>query len=333
VTLTGKQKAAMLLISLDAMTAAELLKGIDAKVVQELAVELAYLDAAGYRSSKESLRFARQFYNSLQTGEEFHFERFLNDMLKSTVGDNRARQIQTQVQDSLQKRDPFIPIRSADSYTLASVLEDEHPQAVAVVLSELEARKSSEVLGLLGEDIQFRTVSRMTSCESVTAEARTRIAEMLCKRLEAATPVRRSGALRTRPEKSLRKIALILRNLGKELRNGLLGVIHEKDNEAGETIANLMIVWEDIPQVADRALQQALRGIEAQRLALALVRADEAIAEKIRSNIPERTSAMVDEEASLMSAPKKEYIEGARENIVKVLREMNKKGELTFVEE
>ena len=52
-TLTGKQKAAMLLMSLDVATAAELLKGLDAKVVQELAVELAYLDTTGCRSSKQ----------------------------------------------------------------------------------------------------------------------------------------------------------------------------------------------------------------------------------------------------------------------------------------
>jgi flagellar motor switch protein FliG len=61
--LTGKQKAAMLLMSLDAATAAELLKGIDPQMVQELAVELAYLDTAGYHSGKQSLELARQFYN------------------------------------------------------------------------------------------------------------------------------------------------------------------------------------------------------------------------------------------------------------------------------
>lgn len=64
--LTGRQKAAMLLMSLDATTAAELLKGVDAEVVQELALEVAYLDAAGYRSSKQSDEITRQFCSSLR---------------------------------------------------------------------------------------------------------------------------------------------------------------------------------------------------------------------------------------------------------------------------
>jgi flagellar motor switch protein FliG len=332
--LTGKQKAAMLLMSLDPMTAAELLKGVDAEVVQELAVELAYLDAAGYRNSKQSAEIVRQFCSSLQPQKGFHLKSFLNEMLKSTVGNEKAEQIQTQIKNLLQKRDPFITIRSANTHLIASILDNEHPQAVAVVLSELSPKKSSEVLGFLGEGVRLSAVSRMTSSEAVTAEAKARIAEMVNKRFEAISAAEgEGGAAQGRPEQSLRKLAVILRNLGKELRDGLLGEIQKKNGDIGEKVTNLMILWEDITQVADRSLQEALRGIDSQKLALALTKADDAINQKIRSNISERAAASVDEETSLMSSAKKEDVEGAREEIVKVLREMNEKGELIFVEE
>jgi flagellar motor switch protein FliG len=330
--LTGRQKAAMLLMSLDAATAAELVKGLDAEVVQELAVELARLDAAGFRSSKQSAEIVQQFCDSLQTKETFHLNNFLNEMLRTTVGDEKAGQIQIQIQDLLHKRDPFIPIRSIDTQTIASVLEGEHPQAAAVVLSELPAKKSSEVIGLLGEGIRVSAVSRMTSCETVTVEAKVRIAETVCRHLEVVTTSGAGEALAVRPEESPRKVAVILRNLGKEVRDGLLGAIQGKDDRISEMVANLMIVWEDIPQVADRSLQEALRGVDAKRLALAFHKADEVITEKIRSNISEQAVAAVDEETSLMSAPKKEDVEGAREKIVRVLRQMNEKAELAFIE-
>ena len=331
--LTGRQKAAMLLMSLDAATAAELLKGLDAEVVRELAVEVAYLDAAGYRSSKQSAEIARQFCSCLRARESFHLNSFLKQMLKSTVGDEQANQVQTQIRDLLHQRDPFMSIRSADPQTIAFILESEHPQAAAVVLSELPAKRSSEVLGFLGEGVRLSTISRMTSCETVTAEAKVRIAEMICRRLEAAVTGEVGAALPVRPDQSLRKVAVILRNLGKELRDGLLGAIRQKDGKAGEMVAKLMILWTDIPQVTDRSLQEGLRGVDASKLALALHKADEVIAKKIKSNISERAAAMVDEEASLMAAPKKEDIENAREEIVQVLRDMNEKGELAFVEE
>lgn len=330
--LTGKQKAALLLMNVDAVTASELLKGVDAEVIQELAVELTYLDAAGLRNTRQSAEIARQFCSSLQVDEGFHFKDFLDTMLKSTVGNKKAEQIQTQIENLLQKRDPFISIRSADSLTLASVLENEHPQAVAVVLSELPAKKSSEVLGFLDEGARFSAVSRMTGSDVVTAEAKVRIAETVSSRLENFTEVQ-SDTNRIHNGRSLRKVAVILRNLGKELRDGLLGVIQEKDGNAGENIANLMILWEDVPQISDRSLQKALRGIDPRKLALGLVRADKAITEKIRSNFSARAASAVDEETSLMSMPGRSDIEQARKEIVEVLRKINEKGELSFIEE
>ncbi len=354
--LTGKQKAAMLLMSLDAATAAELLRGVDAEVVQELAVELAALDAAGYRSSKQSLRLARQFFNSLQASEGFHLKGFLKEVLTSTVGQDKAVQIQSQIQDLLSSReagsrrkascglytrDPFISIRSVDSQTMASVLKNEHPQTAAVVLSELPAEKNSEVLGLLDGSIRFSIIGRMTGCEALTAEAKAQITKTVCRRLEAVisgSPGESRSyqglgeALPARPEQSLRKVAVVLRNLGKEIRDGLLGAIHGKDNQAGELVANLMIIWEDIPQIADRSLQEALRGIDARELALALVKANDGVVQKIKSNISARAAAALDEEISLVSVAEEKDVEEAREAIVQVLREMNEKGELAFIE-
>lgn len=331
--LTGKQKAAMLLMSLDAVTASELLKGVHPELVQELAVELAYLDAAGLRNSKQSVEVVSQFCNSLQPKKGFHLKGFLDTMLKSTVGNEKAKQIQTQIEDMLQKRDPFKSIRSANSQTLASVLEKEHPQAVAVVLSELPARKSSEILGLLGADIRLGAISGMASVVAVNIEAKRRIAEMVCKRLESLTADSGGGGAQASGEQPLRKVAVILRNLGKEIRDGLLAALQEKDKEAGEKVAELMVLWEDISQITDRSMQEALRGIDSQKLALALIKADEAINKKIRSNISERAGAAIDEETSLMSAPKKEDTAKAREDLAVILREMNKKGTLNFIEE
>jgi flagellar motor switch protein FliG len=330
--LSGKQKAAMLLISLDAPTAAKLLKGVNHEVVQELAVELAYLNASGLCNSKQINEVAGQFHNLLQAKQGFHLKGFLATLLQNTVGHEKAEQIQAQIESLLQKRDPFMSIRSADSKTLASVLANEHPQAAAVVLSELPPKKSSEVLSLLDEVVRLNAVSRITTSDAMTPEAKTRIAEMICKRLEAFMS-EKGTAPQAGGDQSLRKVAVILRNLSKELRDGLLGAIQEKDSEAGKKVVSLMVLWEDIPQVADRSLQEALRGIDSKKLALALVKASEAIIKKIRSNISERAAAAIDEETSLMSAPKKDDIEQSRNDIVKILGEMNEKGQLNFVEE
>ena len=332
--LTGKQKAALLLTSLDVATAAELLKGVDARMVQDLAVELSYLEAAGHRNAKQTAEVAQQFCKSLQGESGFQFKNFLSEVLKNTVGEDKAKQVQQEVQTLLEKRDPFMAIRSTDQQTLAAVLETEHPQAVAVVLSELPPKRSSEILGLLGEGLRVSAISRMTAIGSVTPEAKARIAQMVRRRIAASGTDETAGTtIQARPEQSLRKVAIIVRNLEKEIQDGVLAAIKDKDRDAGTKVTELMVIWEDIPQVGDRSLQAGLRGIDERELALALHEADEAMASKIKGNISERAAAMVDEETGLMSSPKKDDVNKAREKIVKALRELNSKGELTFAEE
>lgn len=331
--LTGKQKAALLLASLDAATAAELLKGIDASTVQDLAVELSYLDASGLRDTRQTTEVARQFCKSLQQESGFRFKSFLGDMLRNSVGEDQAKQIQQEIHNLLQKRDPFLSLRSADLPTLAQVLETEHPQAVAVVLSELPPKRGSELLGLLPEGVRVSAISRMTSSGGTTPEAKMRIAQLVQSRLEATGAGSQTGAaLQVRPEQSLRQVAVLMRNLDQEVRDGVLEAIRQKDQEAGNKILSLMIVWEDLPAISGRSLQQALRGIDERQLALALHEASEEIVRKIRSCISERAATMMSEEASLMAAPKKDDVRAAQDRILGVLRELNKKGELSFEE-
>ncbi len=331
--LTGKQKAAMLLMSLDAATAAELVKGLDDQVVRELTAELAHLEAADLASSSKSTKIVRQFHHSLKVTETFQLNGFLDEVLKNTVGQEKAGQIQARIQEVLCNRDPFISIRSVDPQTLALVLAYEHPQTTAVVLSELPAKKMIEVLNFLDGGTRVGVVGRMSSCKKMTAEAKALIAEAVCERLESLFAGRTDKPLPSWSEQSLRKVAVIVRDLGKEIRDGLLNAIHGKDRRAGEMVAELMIIWADIPHVTDRSLQEVLRGVDANKLALALHEADEAIIQKIRSNLSERAVGALDKQASLISAPGNEDIKDARGQIVRVLREMNEKSGLVFMKD
>ena len=332
-SLTGRQKAALLLTSLDAATAAEMLKGLDAGTVQDLAVELSYLDAAGFRDTRQTAEVARQFCQSLRQEPGFHFKDFLRDMLRNSVGEDQAKRIQEEIQDLLQKRDPFLSIRSTDLQTLAGVLETEHPQAVAVVLSELPPKKGSELLGLLGEGIRLSAISRMTSIGSIPPEAKARIAQMVQGRLEGVGSASQAGtAVAARPEQSWRQVAILVRNLDKEIRDDVLDAIQQKDQDAGDKITSLMIIWEDLLSVSSRSLQQGLRGIDERHLTLAMHEAPEELVRRVKASISERSAVMMEEEKSLLGTPKKEDVRLARQKILNALRELSRKGELSFEE-
>lgn len=331
--LTGKQKAAMLLMSLDSTAAAELLKDVDAEAVQELAVELAHLDATGFTNNRQDLGVAQQSCKSLPPSHGFRINGFLKEVLKSSVGEEKTEHIQTGIQELLYKNDPFKSICSAEPKALATILENEHPQTAAVVLSEIPAEKKTEVLSFLDWGIRVSIVNRMSDCGAMSAQAKSRITGVVCKRLEAVTTGKANGHLSAQSKPSIRKMSVILRNMGKEIRDSLLGAIRGKDKHTGEMVADLMIFWEDIPQISDRSLQKALRRIDIKKLALALLRADNHLIQKIKSNISETMAAVLNEQMLLMSAYGQDDIEQAKEDVVDILREMNEKSELTFMEE
>ena len=317
--LTGRQKAAMLLMSLDVATAAELLKGINPELVQELAVELAYLDATGYQSGKQSTQIARQFCNSLQTYQELNFKGYLEQMMKSTAGNEKTAQNHTRIKDIRQESDPFAPVRLLDSQTIASVLQKEHPRSAAVVLSELPPEKSSDVLDLLDQGIRFSAIRRMTTCKNMEAEAKAQIAETVCMRLKAFTTNEINEAEPSRLEQLVTRIILIAQNLGKNLRTALLGSTNTQDDMADEIVTGSIMIWEDIPQLADSFLQKVLRGINTKKLALALVEADDTLVQKITSNISARKAAVLDKQAEHLLTAAIEDVEEARKEIIQFL--------------
>ena len=327
--LMGKQKAAMLLMSLDAATAAELLKGLDAEEIQEIAMEIARIDASEQRDDKEQAKVAREFCSSLQQNQTYGFnmKTFFNEMLVNILGKEKVEQIQSQVKKTTEKKDLFMDIRLAGTDELVFALDGEHPQTIAVVLSELPPKKSQEVLSLLNEEARLKAVCKMTNPEPIGSGVKQRMASTITERLKSFE----GETLVEKPEQTLRKLAIVLSGLENDLRDQLLDEIGKYDEETGSKVRALMITWEDILSIADRSLQEALRSVDSGKLALALYGANEDIVQKIRSNISERAVAMLDEEISLMQEPLEKEVLDAREEVVKPLREANEEGTLRMI--
>jgi flagellar motor switch protein FliG len=324
--MTGIQKAAMLLMTLDAPTAIELLKGLDAEEIQEIALELARFQMTKEVTPDEQTQVAQEFCSSLQQKEiaKFSMKTFLNEMLASVVDQQAVEEIQSRVKKIAEELDPFGEVRLASSDELVLALKGEHPQTIAVILSELDPKKSQDVLARLGEETRLKAVCRMLNPELVGSGVKQRMAFTVRERLQGF----KGETLAERPEQTLRKLAVVLSGLETDLRDQMLEEIKKYDEETSKTVRNLMITWNDIPSIADRSMQEALRNIEATRLAVALYGADDAVIKKVRANISERAAATLDEEISLMQDPLEKEVLEAREEIVGPLRDANEQGTL-----
>jgi len=333
VNAAGARKAALLLRNLDPDTAGELLGAAPPESVKQIATELASLGAAGQADGGSDP--AAEFLGLLGGGGRRDLQSFVRDVVAGAVGREKSKEILGEVDRLVKGRDPFLPIRQADVALLAEALRGQHPQAAALVLMELEAEKSAALIPMLEESVRSEAVSRMILGQSVSPEARGRVAAMIRDRLQdlasrSETPAATAAA--GTPDARLRRVALLMRRLRRDLRDSLLEIIKRRNPDEARRVLDLMVTWEDLPVLSDASLQDILRTMDAGGLALALHGAEEAIARKIRSNISERAAAMVEEEISLMRRPKEEDIEAAREKILNELRQLNAAGELTFEE-
>jgi flagellar motor switch protein FliG len=333
----GIRKAALLLMALDPSTAAELLRSANPETIKQIAAELAYLQSAG-QAPPAVERSAKEFAVMISgLGQRARREEgFVQRMLADAVGERQSKEMLREVEGILESRDPFRQVRSADVKDIATALSGESGQVASLVLSELPSAKSAALLALLPEDIRAKAVCGMTGERSVPVAARQRVAGAIHQRLQAMRTgpkeeIVEEAEEETRQQK-LRKVALLLRGLGSELRDSLITGVSDQDPEVSQQVQDLMVIWEDIPILAERSLQESLRTLDSRKLALALHEADAAVIAKIRENMSERARAMLEEEISLMSKPKKEEVEEAREGLLSALREMNKAGELSFEE-
>ena len=333
--LNSVRKAALLLMALDPGAAAELLKSASVETVTAIAAELAYLDATGAGGQGAPAGPVQEFFALLERRSGGPGEgQFLRKVLQNVLGDQKSGEVLGRVEEMVRARDPFLPIRSAQVEGIAQAVAAEPPQVVSLVLSELPAQKSAALVGLLDEQVRTEAVCGMVGGKEILPEAKLKVATVIWARLQALSrggePVVDAGSAR---DEQMRKVAVLLRGLKSEMRGNLLGVVLERDREAGEAVQRLMVMWEDIPHVAERSLQEALRAVDSRMLALALVGVEEDIAAKVRANISERANAMLEEETSLLSSPKSEEIEEARGGIVDAMRELYANDMLEFEEE
>jgi flagellar motor switch protein FliG len=323
------RKAALLLMGLEPTTAAELLKAAEPEIVTRIAAELAYLQASGEVGKDASREPVREFLTQLGQGGSDRGGKFVRTMLEGVFGPDRTREIMGRISDLVDQRDPFLPIRSAEPADIAEALEGESAHVAGLVLAELPPKVSAKLLPLLGEEIRAEAIRGMTSEEGPGLETRMRVATVVRQRLMDKR-AGGSGKQQARRDDQLRKVALLLRGLGSDLRAALLDAIAEADEESSRRVQELMVVWQDIPSVSDRSLQDALRSIDSRKLAVALFDAEETTLQKLRGNMSQRQISLLEEEASLLSQPSETEIDEARGELLAALRELAANNFLTF---
>jgi len=208
---------------------------------------------------------------------------------------------------------------------LANYLKNEYPQTVAVVLSKIRANHAARVLTLLPESFAMEVVMRMLRMESVQKEVLDGVEGTL--RTEFMSNLARS----TRRD-AHELMAEIFNNLDRQSEQRFITALEERNREAAERIKSLMFTFDDLQRLTPAAVQVLLRGVQKDKLPLALKGASEKLRDLFFGNLSERAGKMLREEIEALGPVKVRDVDEAQSSIVAVAKELAAQGQIEINE-
>jgi len=320
--LSGKQKAAVLLMSMDVEVASKVFKELDMKEVEQIAVEITNLQDIPPIMVENVIE---EFYQ-LMTASSYMIEgglEYAQVLLEKTYGYEQAREIIEKIRVLTTVRG-FNILKKSDPQQLASFLNKEHPQTIALILSHLTPDQSAEVLQEFKEDLRAESIMRIANLGKVSPQLVSTIEHVVDQIAEATLSQNLAKA------GGAQLVANILNKSNNATAKSMLENIEEKNYDMSLEIKRLMFLFEDIILIDDKDIQRILREVDKTDLALALKVGDEKIKEKIFKNMSERASAVVKEELDYMGPVKLKDVESAQMRIVDIIKMLEEQDEIAI---
>ncbi len=319
-SLSGKQKAAVLLMSMDVDIASKVFKELEMKEVEQIAVEI-----TNFKDLSPAVveGVIEEFYQ-LMTASNYMVEgglEYAQLILEKSYGMDQARDIIEKIRILTTVRG-FNILKKADPSQLASFLAKEHPQTIALILSHLPPDQSAEVISEFPEELRAESIIRIASIGKVSPQLVSQIEHVVDQIAESTLSQNLASA------GGAQLVANILNKSNNASAKAMLENIEEKDYNMSIEIKRLMFLFEDIILIDDKGIQRILRDVDKRDLALALKASDEKIKAKIYKNMSERAASVVKEELEFMGPVKLKEVESAQMRIVDVIKQLEEQDEI-----
>ena len=318
--LSGAQKAAVLIVGLGTDISGKVLQELNESEIEKITVEIANLkDVAPALEDKvvgevSELIQAQQYIN--QGGVEF-----AKNVLESAVGRSKAVEILKRLEGSL-KATGFARIKNIDPKQLVNFIQNEHPQTISLILSQLAHGQSAQILSDLEPELQSEVSLRMATMEKISPEIINELEGVLEGLFEEV------GTRDLSISGGTKIVAEILNLMETSAEKAILESMEAENPELAAEIKNLMFVFEDMILLDDRSIQRVLKDVETKDLAIALKAASDEVKEKVYKNVSERVGDMIKEEIEFMGPMRLSDVESAQQRIVEIIRRLQDEGQI-----
>lgn len=323
-TLTGTQKAAALLMQFSQSAAAAVMSHLSEDEAEAIAAEIVKMRRVQPEVADavvdEFHGMAVRGRHAAQGGRDF-----AAGLLAASFGSERAAGVMDRLASTMAGK-PFEFLDEAEPGQLLSLLEDELPATIALVLAHLRPdRASAALVGLPGE-LRADVAQAIATMGAATPEAVGIVAATLKQRALAVVAPREQTAVIG----GVQPLVDIINRSDVATERALLEELAVRDPELAEEVRSRMLTFADLVKLDNQDVQLVLRGIDAGTLALAMKGAPAAVVDAIRANISERNRELLEFEVEAIGPVRSSEVEQARADIVRIIRELEAVGEITI---
>lgn len=319
--LTNAQKAAAIMVSLGADTASKIYKNLRESEIEQLTYEIARLTPL----SAETLEKVMNDFYGICLAQQVLTEGgvdYAREVLEKAFGIQMASQLLDKVTKSLRTK-AFEFIRKSDYKNLMAIIQNEHPQTIALILSYARSDQAATIISELPNNIKIEVVQRIANMDRTSPE--------IIKEVERTLERKFSSIVSTDYTElgGVDYIAEIMNNIDRGSEKYIFDELAKRDAELTEEIRKRMFVFEDIINLDSRDIQTALREIDPLDLTKALKGSQPDVQEVFFANMSKRMSESIKSDMEYQVVRMRE-VEESQQRIVSILRRLEEEGKVTI---
>ncbi len=310
--ISGIEKAAILIMSLNEDNARQIINYLDQDELNAISVIMTKLGNVDSETvEKVLISFAHDLNQSLNiVGNSKTAERFLSRVLDEQKFNSVLEKIKNANTNTIWEM-----ISNLDDSSVAQFIKHEYPQTAAVILTKLPSYKSAKILKMLSQEYSVEVLRRMMHLDTVKIETLNNLEQVLESQL-----LDKESAFNT--EDNTKVIAEIFNNFSKDDEQMFMGILKDRDPNAAEQIARMMLVIDDLVFIKGDGIQSVIKNIDNNTLISALSGASEEIRDLFLQNMSQRVARMVSDEITGGVRHSRKEIFEAQSKILKVVKSM-----------
>jgi flagellar motor switch protein FliG len=321
--MSGAERAAVIMLLLGEQQAADVIPFLSPKEVQSLGsamVNVADLSQDTVNAVLDEFIGAIKQRTNLGVGTTD----YVQNVFQRALGPDKASTILGRILPGSANKGLEI-LKWMDGKAIAEMIEAEHPQVIAVILSVLDHDVAAEVLSLLPSEQRVDVIQRVASHETVQPSAMEELEGIMQQQMKGGVKASSSNV------DGIKTAANILNFVKVDLESQIMEDLSNRNEQMATQISDSMLTFDKLSGLDNRSVEALLRNIDQDMLMVALRGADDEVKDKFLNNMSQRAKAIFVDDMEAKGPMRLSDVEEAQRTIMRIARKLSDSGEIMLV--